>query len=96
MKLKNQLHALKLLETFSNDIQDLKKKLIKEYIKEKFKKKELLFALEKLTEYEAQLYKKFNLYQSIDLNSEIPILYHNFFNIKKKCQQFLELYIKKN
>ena len=96
MELKDKIHALKLFEDFNDYIQNLKKELIKEYIKEKFKKTELLFALEKLTEYEAYVYKKFNLYQSIDLDIELPILYHNFFNIKKQCQQFLELYIKKN
>ena len=94
MKLKDQIRALKLLEEFSDEIQNLKKKLIKEYIKKKLKKLELLFALEKLTEYEAKIYKKFNLYQSINSNIELPILYQNFFSIKKKCEQFVESYTK--
>jgi hypothetical protein len=94
MELKDQLRALKLLEEFSDEIQNLKKKLIKEYIKKKLKKLELLFALEKLTEYEVKIYKKFNLYQSINSNIELPILLQNFFSIKKKCKQFVESYTK--
>jgi hypothetical protein len=96
MELKDKIRALKLFEDFSDYIQNLKKKLIKEHVKEKFKKTELLFALEKLTEYEAYVYKKFNLYQSINSDIEMTTLYQNFSNIKKKCQEFLELYIKKN
>ena len=94
MELKDQLRALKLLEEFSDELQNLKKKLIKEYIKKKLKKLELLFALEKLTEYEVKIYKKFNLYQSINSNIELPILLQNFFSIKKKCKQFVESYTK--
>lgn len=96
MELKDKICALKLFEDFSDYIQNLKKKLIKKHVKEKFKKTELLFALEKLTEYEAHVYKKFNLYQSINSDIEMTTLYQNFFNIKKKCQEFSELYIKKN
>jgi hypothetical protein len=97
MNLKGHLLALKYLKNFNEELQDFKKTIIKEYVKEKFKKPELLFALEKLTEYENNIYKKFNLYLSTVQDIEIQILYKNFFSIREQCQHFLELYnIKKN
>jgi len=97
MNLKGQLLALKYLKNFNEELQDFKKTIIKEYVKEKFKKPELLFALEKLTEYENNIYKKFNLYLSTVQDIETQILYKNFFSIREQCQHFLELYnIKKN
>ena len=97
MNLKDHLLALKYLKNFNEELQDFKKTIIKEYVKEKFKKPELLFALEKLTEYENNIYKKFNLYLSTVQDIEIQILYKNFFSIREQCQHFLELYnIKKN
>lgn len=92
MSLKSQFYALRYLENFSDEIQNLKKIIMKMYAKEKFKKPELLIALEKLTEYENNIYKKFNFYQSIVEDVEIQILYENFSNIKKRCQKFLLLY----
>lgn len=94
MKLKDQIHAIKLLENFSDEIQNFKKKLIKEHIKKKFNNLKLLVALEKLTEYEFKIYKKFNQYYSFTTDIEIQQLYNNFSEIKKKCQQFVESYIK--
>jgi hypothetical protein len=97
MNLKGHLLALKYLKNFNEELQDFKKTIIKEYVKEKFKKPELLFALEKLTEYENNIYKKFNLYLSTVQDIETQILYKNFFSIREQCQHFLELYnIKKN
>ena len=58
MNLKDQLLALKYLKNFNEELQDFKETIIKEYVKERFKKPELLFALEKLTEFENQVYKK--------------------------------------
>ena len=94
MNLKDQLLALKYLKNFNEELQDFKKTIIEEYVKEKLKKPELLFALEKLTEYENTIYKKFNLYLSTVQDIEIQILYKNFSSIRKQCQHFLELYIK--
>ena len=97
MNLKGHLLALKYLKNFNEELQDFKKIIIKEYVKEKLKKPELLFALEKLTEYENNIYKKFNLYLSTVQDIETQILYKNFFSIREQCQHFLELYnIKKN
>jgi len=95
MNLKDQLLALKYLKNFNEELQDFKETIIKEYVKERFKKPELLFALEKLTEFENQVYKKFNHYLSTVQDTEIQILHKNFSNIREQCQRFLGLYIKK-
>lgn len=95
MNFKDQLLALKYLKNFNEELQDFKETIIKEYVKERFKKPELLFALEKLTEFENQVYKKFNHYLSTVQDTEIQILHKNFSNIREQCQRFLGLYIKK-
>lgn len=94
MSLKCKIIALQYLKSFNEELHEFKKKIIKEYVKEKFKKTELLFALEKLTEFENQIYKKFNHYLSTIQDTEIQILDKNFNNIRGQCQRFLGFYIK--
>jgi hypothetical protein len=94
MNLKSNIIALQYLKNFNEELHEFKRTIIKEYVKEKFKKTELLFALEKLTEFENRVYKKFNHYLSTVQDTEIQILHKNFSNIRAQCQRFLGLYIK--
>jgi hypothetical protein len=92
MSIDNNFIIFKELNTFANNIQDYKNKILMHGLKTKFENLKIFYALEKLSELESTFYKKFVLYWSIDKEIDKEILVNTITLIENQYQKLLSKY----